>query len=239
MTNPEGRKDAKLGPGKSWEWDWKLALTYNPSTQGYEVQKAEGIPMGSRRPTSMDDYGKWLQGRFTKPRNSTDPVTTLRLVREVRERARSGREAKYSYGKNKIAVEPSPRGVRVSISDPVPGGQGYRWALLFEASIRHSLLVGEYGGAWSNRGRGSFDIGPLIRIELSPLERDSAGEFVVWEIELQDKKVVRLAIDFITDTEYGFPSTDKRDFRDIRRGSLRFSSRFKPSIPGLDHDAAE
>ena len=63
------------------------------------------------------------------------------------------------------------------------------------------------------------------------------GELVVWEIELKDQKVVRLAIDFITDTRAnpipgGWP-------RLIIRGSLRYNSQFEPSVPELDPDAAE
>jgi RNA polymerase sigma factor (sigma-70 family) len=243
MRNPDGILDAKLGPGKSWEWDWKLALTYNPSVRGYEVQKLEGFDTGNKRPASMDDYGKWLQGRFTKPRRSADPVTALRLVLDVPERTKFGLERDYSYGKNKIAVEPTPRGVTVSIGDPRAGGQAEQWSLLFEASIRHSLKMGEYGGAWHGRpsNRGTFNFGPLIRVDHIDRGKQTwgisyswTGEFVIREIELQDKKVVQLAIDFITDSEYGLPARDKRDSRHILCGSLRYNSQFEPSIPGLD-----
>jgi hypothetical protein len=234
------------GGGKSWEWDWKLALSYNPSARGYEVHKAEGLDMdhlGSMRPARMDDYGRWLQGKFTKPGRSADLVTALRLVLDVPEQTKYGLKAKYSYGKGKIAAEPTPRGASVSIGDPAAGGQAERWTLLFEAAVAHSLKVGEYGGA--SYGGWCVDVGPLVRVAHCPVDGGKQtwnsvfGEFVVWEIELQDKKVNRLAIDFITDTEYGLPSTAKRDSRHILRGSLRFNSQFEPSIPGLDRDAAE
>jgi hypothetical protein len=77
---------------------------------------------------------------------------------------------------------------------------------------------------------------------------DGLGEFVVREIELENQKVVRLAIDFITDTGYGLPSAEKRTkgigksepgLRRIVRGSLRYNSQFEPSIPELDRDAGE
>jgi formylglycine-generating enzyme required for sulfatase activity len=65
------------------------------------------------------------------------------------------------------------------------------------------------------------------------------GEFVVREIEVKEKKVVRLAIDFIADTEYGRPAMAKRDARRIVRGSLRLNSLLQPSVPNLDADAAD
>jgi hypothetical protein len=254
MTNSDGIRDARSGPGKSWEWNWKLVLSYNPSTQGYEAPNvkysADYYGMTGMRPARMDDYGKWIQGRFTKPGRSADSVTALRLVLDVPEQTKFGLEPKYSYGKNKMAAESTPRGVTVSIGDPGAGGQAERWTLLFEAPVAHSLKVGEYGGAWWC-GR-DCDVGPLIRVAHSPLDRgkqtwnsetgawgSGAGEFVVREIELQDQKVVRFAIDFITDSEYGLPSTDKRDSRHILRGSLRYNSQFELSIPELARDAAE
>jgi hypothetical protein len=244
-----GRVDTEwLGsPGKSWEWEWKLVLSYNPSARGYEVQKAEWPDIskpGTVRPARMDDYRKWLQGRFTKPGRSADSVTALQLVLEVPERTRLGLEPKYSYGKDKLAVEPRSRGVSVRIGDPGAGEKAVRWGFLFDASLRHSLKVGEYGGA------GHSDVGPqiigggnLFRNEGEIVVREigfrNEGEFVVWEIELQDNKITRLAIDFIMDSEYGLPATDKRDSRNILRGSLRYNSQFKLSIPELDRDAAE
>jgi hypothetical protein len=96
---------------------------------------------------------------------------------------------------------------------------------------------------------------PIIVFINRPTDKDKPswgdrwfGEFVVREIEFQDKKVVRLAIDFITDTGYGRPPTDKRGgingrhgwaARSIVRGSLRYKSNFEPSIPELARDAAE
>jgi hypothetical protein len=129
--------------------------------------------------------------------------------------------------------------------------------LQFGAAPGHFLKVGEYGGAYIPRV--SDRPAPLILVSYSTPSVPSinqvnvswgagTGEFVVREIELQDKKVVRLAIDFITDTGYGRPFTDKRGgikgvhgwaARSILRGSLRYKSQFQPSIPGLDRDAAE
>jgi RNA polymerase sigma factor (sigma-70 family) len=233
----------------SWERDWKLVLSYNPSTRSYGVQKAEGFDAQERdvgwRPAGVDDLGKWLQGRFKKPKPSAAPVTALRLVV-------NGREPNCLLAKNNLAVELNPpwlRGVRVSIDDPVAGGKVKRWILEFGAPYKHSLKLGEYGGAASyNRGP---DSGSQIRIDCWLPDEDQkrepdnlfgwidAGDFVVRELELQGQKVSRLAIDFITDTAYGLSSGEKSNGRRILRGSLRFNSQFEPSIPELAGDTPE
>jgi RNA polymerase sigma factor (sigma-70 family) len=237
-----------------FQHDWKLALSYNPSARAYGVQKAEGLSElnpgglldGGWRPARTDDLGKWLQGRFMKPRPSAAPVTALRLVLDVPETKKPDLKPMYSYGNINMAVASSARDVTISIDDPVAGGQVERWTLRFGAPFKHSLKAGEYGGAYRFSDWFSCS-GPLIDVSrwiLDGGKRTSGwscgpGEFVVREIELQDQKVVRLAIDFITDSMYGLPSTDKRDSRSILRGSLRFNSRFEPSVPRLDADAAE
>jgi RNA polymerase sigma factor (sigma-70 family) len=262
---------------KGWlscEKDWKLVLSFNPSARAFEVKKAEGVErmeeslmiqegklwLGNRRLARTDDFGKWLQGEFPKPKASAAPVTALRLVLDVPERAQFGLEPKYSYENNKMDIDSDSRGVRVSIDDHGAGEQVERWTLHFGAAPGHSLRVGEYGGAYYCSDRPA----PHIQVSHHPGDKDKPtwannwglglgeflgfGEFVVREIELEDKKVVRLAIDFITDTGYGRPSTDKRGgikgkkgwaTRSIVRGSLRYNSKFEPSIPELDRGAAE
>jgi RNA polymerase sigma factor (sigma-70 family) len=250
----------------SMERDWKLVLSYNPSTRAYGVQKAErfqwqddggryGGGVEGYRAARKDDFAKWLQGKFMKPRSSRAPITALRLVLDVPEPTMLGLKPSYSYGKNDMAVESSPRGVSVSIDDHGAGRQVKQWVLQFGAPLEQSLKVGEYGGACAGKqaGLGEKPPGPLIGVSRWLLDggkrtldgnwRDgkgwACGEFVVREIELQDQKVVRLAIDFITDTEYGLPSTAECDSRLILRGSLRFHSRLQPSVPRLDVDASE
>jgi hypothetical protein len=151
---------------KGWlscEKDWKLVLAFNPSTRAFEVKKAEGVErmeeslkhqegklfLGEgRRPARTDDFGKWLQGNFPKPKASAAPVTALRLVLDVPERAQFGLEPKYSYENNKMDIDSDSRGVRVSIDDHGVGGQVEQWSLHFGAAPEHSLKVGEYGGAY-------------------------------------------------------------------------------------------
>jgi RNA polymerase sigma factor (sigma-70 family) len=253
---------------QSWEKDWKLVLTFNPSARAFEVKKAEGVERLEEgfqlrdgklvegkgcRLARTDDFGKWLQGKFLKPKASAAPVTALRLVLDVPELAQFGLESEYSYENNEMDIDSDSRGVRISIDDHGAGARVKRWTLHFGAAPGHCLKAGEYGGAYY-----LADVldrpAPLIEVDSAPgFQRGSpqsfAGEFVVREIELQDNRVVRLAIDFITDTGYGRPSTDKRGgikdgvdgwaARSIIRGSLRHNSQFEPSIPELDRDAAE
>jgi RNA polymerase sigma factor (sigma-70 family) len=245
-----GYADEIIGHDKkrwgSVETEWKVVLSYDPTARNYGVQNAQGIfqgfPGGTSRPASKDEYGKWLQGKFAKLRPGDLAVTGLRLVVDVPKRSEFGLEPNYSYGKKSIAVESTPRGVQIHIDDQGAGNPVKRWTLAFGASFEHSLKVGEYGGAISE----SFlDLGPIMQVSHRPLDKDKRtleswlGEFVVREIELQDKRVVRLAIDFIADSAYGLPSTAKRESRSIVRGSLRYNSQFESSIPGLDRDAAE
>ena len=267
-------------------------MSYNPSARAYEVQRAEGFDsLGGEgwRPARTDDFGKWLQARYTKPRLSATPVTALYLVLDGPEWTKLGLEPKYAYGSKNLAVEPDladpGAGVRVWIGDAVAGAQAKRWMealyagglqqaemyeakkqltvmsvkpwrLAFGAPFMHTLKVGEYGGAHffesgpASRYSGpSIWVGPWLPEGAMPKSHahwlvNNCGEFVVREIELKDHKVVRLAIDFITDTRgdpYDGSGFSKRKGvpRRILRGSLRYNSQFQPSLPESDPDAAE
>jgi RNA polymerase sigma factor (sigma-70 family) len=301
------------------EKEWKLVLSYDPSAHAYGIQKAEGFDGQGRedwRPARTDDLGKWLQGRYTKPRRSPTQ-TALRLVLDGPGATKLGLEPKYSYGNKNMTVEqnsgflgdrrnvefigldgrryyelryaeavPGCEGVHVTIDDPVTfddpvgGALTKRWTLVFGAPFRHTLKVGEYGGAGPLRwvldhNRNAYprpwiainhliNPGPVISVSLMPFNKavqptliaasppwsfgGDSGEFVVHEIELKDQEVMRLAIDFITDTGYGLPSAKKRTkgigksepgLRRIVRGSLRYKSQLELSIPELDRDAGE
>jgi formylglycine-generating enzyme required for sulfatase activity len=160
----------------------------------------------------------------------------------------------YTYGKKELTAETTPRGVRVRMD--YGGGPVDQWALQFGGPLGQFLRVGKYGGAYvlqllnpEKRPIDPVEIltspGPVIVVKHSLLKGGQPasewtchpGEFVVWEIEVKEKKVVRLAIDFIADTEYSRPATAKRDTRQIVRGSLRYNSLLKPSVPNLAADA--
>jgi RNA polymerase sigma factor (sigma-70 family) len=287
LLGPDRFGDRQRGDGSSFEKDWKLVLSYNSSARGYEVVKEEGFDgwwvhddhtLGEGwRPSDNDDFGKWLQGRYTKLRPSATTFTALSLVLDGPQWTKLGLERKYAYGSKNMAVElispitdsdsirgiyPSPLtrsiawpncpvpgpGVSVWIDDSVADAQtkpwfqdhvaGARtqpWRLAFGAPLKHSFKVGEYGGA-GYRGLG-ISVSTWLPERASPKwgvppvraqwGGDNLGEFVVREIELNDQKVVRLAIDFITNSQ----SWDL-----IVRGSLRYNSRFEPSVPELDPD---
>jgi formylglycine-generating enzyme required for sulfatase activity len=234
---------------KEWackEGEWKLDLSYNPSAGAYEVQKAE-LPDANPgwRSTRKDDFARWLQGGYPEPRPSSDALNALHLVVEVPEPTKLALKPNYMYGKNDLAAEVTPRGVSVRNDDHGAGGVVEQWTLQFGAPYEQLLKVGKYGGAYDPEILRGYS-GPLIVVKHGVLDAGKQasewscgpGEFVVWEIEVKEQKVVRLAIDFIADSEYGRSATPKRDARCIVRGSLRFHSLLQLSVPNLGAAAA-
>jgi RNA polymerase sigma factor (sigma-70 family) len=231
------------------EREWKLVLAFNPSARAYEKK---GLFFDTNwlggHPTNKDDFARWLQGEFPVPKPSSDPITALHLVVEAPEATKLGLKPNLTYGKKDLVVEATSRGVRVRIDQAVE-----RWTLEFGAPKEQFVKVGKYGGAY-NPERALSDglridryAGPLIAVKHWVLDGGKQGsewscdpgEFVVREIEVEEKKVVRLAIDFIADNEYSRPATAKRDARCIVRGSLRVNSLLQPSDPKLGSDAAD
>jgi len=173
---------------------------------------------------------------------------------------------RYSYSGQDMTVEKSSSGVIISFvettscffpNNAVP--EIKRWILQFRGPKGRFLQVGEHGGA--GYGAAAPKIGITLRFEqpkmgdlylgdLAPVdlysERErglSYGEFVVWELEMKDQKVVRLAIDFIIGETFR-PSEYKASCGSLRVnssfcGSLRVNSSFQPEIPALPQDAAE
>jgi hypothetical protein len=154
-----------------------------------------------------------------------------------------------------------PRGVKVGVEDAA-GLPVKRWTLHFEGPRDDFPEVGAYGGAETTRSRTDTrrreTPGPFIGISLEsahggslslssgfgfvPLSGfafgEAGGEFVVWEIEVKDEKVVRLAIDFIWDDGYGLPR-QVTDPRTTVCGSVRFNSLLEPTVPVPGPDAPE
>jgi hypothetical protein len=204
-----------------------FVLRYNPSSRSYEGVGenpwASSWPIGPEkgwRPARMDELGKWIRGKFTKPMRSTDPVSSLRFVSNKAHWM--GQRQSYSYaGKDLTAQTNPPRGVTVGVDDH----SDEKWTFRFGAPFGSSLEVGEYGGAGE---ADPYDrhTPPYIGIEVSGPRRAimGSGEFVVWEIEVKDQKVVRLAIDFICGDACG---------------SLRVNSLFQPVMPVPGPDAAK
>jgi len=233
---------------KEWschENEWRLVLAYNPSARAYEVKKTEIPDMWDWRRASKDDFARWLQGRYPEPRPSSKAITALQLVVEAPEPTKLGLRPNYTYGNKDLTALATPRGVSVRI-DHGAGGPVERWDLQFGGPQDQFVKAGKYGGAYDPE-KLFGNPGPLLVVRHGLVDAGKQasewscdpGEFVVREIEIKDKKVVRLAIDFIADNEYSRPVTAKRDTRCIVRGSLRVNSLLQPSVPNLDVDAAD
>ena len=258
--DPDARKEFDCR-----ETQWKLVLAYNPSTRAYQVQRAEfpdRKPFGWRS-TSKEDFARWLLGEYPEPRPSSDSITTLHLNVEAPEPTKLGLKPENTYGMKDLTIEAPPRNSSRWPSMAAPtirnnsvgllsvriehgtGGHGEQWDLQFGAPEKQFLKVAKYGGAYDPKQlRGS--LGPLLVVKHCVLDAGKQasewscgpGEFVVREIEVKEKKVVRLAIDFIADNEYGRPAGAKPDTRHIVRGSLRWNSLLQPSVPELGAGAA-
>jgi RNA polymerase sigma factor (sigma-70 family) len=247
-----GRKDGILvNMGQTKELDfrereWKLVLAYNGSARAYQVRKKDDLPGNNALAwpsTSKSDFARWLLSEYPEPKLNSEPITALHLAVAVPEPKKFALKPNYTYGKKELAVAATPRGVSVRIAHGV-GGPVEQWNLQFGGPDKQFLKVAKYGGAY---GPDLLPGSPGPRIEVKHCVLDGGkqasewscnpGEFVVREIEVKEQKVVRLAIDFIADTAYGWPAAAKRDSRQVIRGSLRFNSLLQPSLPNLAADA--
>jgi len=169
----------------------------------------KGVPPGGDRnpepkqgPVPPDQMA---DARFVKPAPSAAPVSYLRVVSNPGDFIGQGKA--YSYRGDELTVSVGPRAVAVgvggwSIEFAGPGGQplkvgGYRDAKRYPFN-------GESPGLnFSGNGRGCNTL---------------AGAFVVWELEVQGDRVVKLAIDFVQLCECNGPPLT---------GTLRYNSSFQ------------
>jgi RNA polymerase sigma factor (sigma-70 family) len=190
------------------------------------------------------------------------PVVELDGRRQMRtySRVRLGRTQRYAYTGKDMTVEKSSRGVTINIVDttsrlldaPDSQPEKKRWVLQFAGPDGRPLQVGEHGGV--GFGPAAPLIGMTLRFE-HPKKNDlrigsvadptvanflrliDCGEFIVWEMEMKDEKVVRLAIDFIIGDVFGLDLDSTRpSWWKPSCGSLRFNSSFRPAIPDLPPD---
>jgi hypothetical protein len=132
------------------------------------------------------------EGKFFKPQRSTTPVSYLRAVSSKGDYIGQGKS--YSYGGEEMTVQRNYRGVFISVDG---------WRILFGGPGNRFLQVGEYPDA----KRHPFS-GDSPGIEFTGKGRGAnriAGKFVVWELEVKDNQVVRLAVDFIQHCEERMP----------------------------------
>jgi hypothetical protein len=115
---------------------------------------------------------------------------------------------------------------------PYPPG---RWAFLFEARGAGDIAPGDYPNA---RGMGASQDFPVLQFDtphgegyrypeeydwVSPHTAGNSGHFVVWEIEIKDDRVARLAIDFTGRCEW----TEVEKKVKLFYGMIRYNSTFR------------
>jgi hypothetical protein len=165
----------------------------------------------------MDNLSKWVKHNFQKPKRSVTPVTSLHIVWPGDRLPRVAHPKRYTG--NKVTVESNGRGVKVHVDGNAAPPFSGMCTLRFGAALGYSLGVGGYGGVV---GYDPLHEYPPPYSELRLGSTSLSGwerEFVVWELEVRDYKIIRLAIDFINDSS---------------SGSLRFNSLFRPAVPVSD-----
>ncbi|MBA4066264.1 MAG: hypothetical protein C0501_21620 [Isosphaera sp.] len=131
-------------------------------------------------------------GKFHKPLPAAAPATYLKSVSSKGDYIGQGKS--YSYEGAELKVDGSAALVTVNVDG---------WNVQFAPPRGGALKVGEYDGAkrypfnddspglsYVGHGRGSNQVG---------------GKFVVWELEVKDGKIAKLAIDFIYRSEITGP----------------------------------
>jgi hypothetical protein len=144
-------------------------------------------------------------GKFHKPLPAAAPATYLKSVSTKGDYIGQGKA--YSYEGAELKVDGSAALVSVNVDG---------WNVQFAPPRGGALKAGEYDGAkrypfnddspglsYTGHGRGSNQVG---------------GKFVVWELEVKDGKIAKLAIDFIYRSEVTGPPL---------YGMLRYNSTFE------------
>jgi hypothetical protein len=239
-----------MGPVAPQEMTVKLGLRYNSSSGTYDVVHRDDYKDLLRdfqlrwRELRMDDWSRWREHDFKKPVRSAAPVSTFIFVYRpvVEDRRRFTTE-------ELDAKKTSSRGVTVTVHDvsgePLPITRIKDWTKTWTPEFGGArpgagrpdqfLGVGCYGSAqrWGNpKGGGPIEPYCDITQPRMPMSLFSgrARDFVVWEIEVEDQRVTRLAIDFIArDETDGHPTPSSGG-----GGSLRINSSFQPLEPELD-----
>jgi RNA polymerase sigma factor (sigma-70 family) len=207
------------------EKEMTFVVHYDTSSQRYDTVMSDfdqsigwGKPIGPQtgwHPTK--DFGKWIKGNFPKPTSSANPVSSIRLVSSEKVDWLGQRES-YSYDGHALEViQRSRRSVTVRL---VYDGDKH-WSFRFGTSFGRDLEVGGYGGTgFPHNDEVPWPYGVINPVN-KPRENEFFGKFVheffVWEMDLKDPKVPRLAIDFLCVNNVC--------------GSLRVNSHFKPAMP--------
>jgi RNA polymerase sigma factor (sigma-70 family) len=192
------------------EWQVKFVISYDPSGHSYFVLSKDS---GPEHPARTDDMGKWLQHDFQEPMRTASPVTSLRIVSGASGQVLS------SYTGDELQVETGPRGVTVHANHVGAQPPAQPLTLQFGAPSGRFLDVGKYGGVSGGVNSPNDSAGPYMT--------GGNGEFVVWECEVRDQTINRLAIDYIA---WKYSGADPPVYESLVSGSLRFKSLFRPAV---------
>ena len=142
--------------------------------------KAGGEPKGPATPVNAT--------QFTKPATTNVPNSYMHVDSSPGDYIGQGKS--YEYGGAELKAEANARGVIIRVDG---------WTLNLAPPKGQTLQVGEYLNAkrfpfnadapglnFSGKGRGSNRL---------------AGQFVVWELEVVNNQVTRLAVDFLQRSE--------------------------------------
>jgi hypothetical protein len=188
----------------------------------------------------MYDKIWWVKHNFQKPKRSATPVTSFHIVWPSGTAARIG--LRESSTANKVTVALNGGGVIAiaHVDENAKRPFSDKYTLRFGAPKGCSLGVGEYGVVrgygfyyataytqshfelevesrhWLKKDTDWRNKKSTAKEEILRRYGDNGGEFVVWECEVRDHKIIRLAIDYIGRSS---------------RGSLRYNSLFQPAIP--------
>jgi hypothetical protein len=151
-----------------------------------------GAGQAAQPGTKLPPIEDLAQGKFVKPPPSPAPVSYLNALSMKGDYIGQGKTLKFQG--DQLKVKKTDRGVSLNIGP---------WSAWFGAPKGQFLRVGEYRNAkrhafskdapgidFSGEGRGCNMI---------------AGEFVVWELEVKDNQITKLAIDFVQRCEGKMP----------------------------------
>ncbi|WP_435021863.1 S1C family serine protease [Tundrisphaera sp. TA3] len=174
--------------------------------RGKEEIGRSSLPLfleGAPRPS----FDALREGRFIRPPRSTSPISYVRVESTAGDYIGQGKS--YSYGKGDLSFQMQGPALRCQIGD------FGNWTLSLSAGGNRMLEAAEYRDAkrypfsndapgldFSGNGRGSNML---------------AGEFRIWELDMTQGQVNRIAVDFVQRSEGKMPPLV---------GMLRFQSTF-------------
>jgi V8-like Glu-specific endopeptidase len=134
---------------------------------------------------------------FVKPAKSDKPMSYLKVVSSPGDYIGQGKT--YEFTGDQLDIKKTPRGVKIKVDG---------WTLDVGAPVGQFLAVGEHQGA--KRHISSKDAPGISFVGKGRVSTKITGAFVVWELEVEGDRIVRLAIDFVQySDEKGVPLTGK------------------------------